>query len=208
MARSRKRKSPRRRLLALPLRKRFVISTEGKTELEYFGMLNRLCRNVTLCGIKPGTQSAPRYVLKRMKAFIKTDRDQSPEDQYWLVTDKNSWNQQQLRELFNWSRSSENFGFSVSNPKFEYWLLLHFEDGHDVSSPAECSRRLKRYLPDYDKSIDQAKFTLENIAQAVQRAKRDDSLPCSDWPRKFGTTTVYKLVQMILESSESANVQN
>lgn len=206
MAKHQTRKATRRNFLTLPLRKRFVISTEGKTELLYFGMLNRLCRSATLRGIKPGTKSAPQYVLKRMKEFIRLEKGPISGDQYWLVTDKNSWNQQQLGELFKWSETSEDFGLAVSNPKFEYWLLLHFEDGRNVSSSAECSLRLKRYLPDYDKSIDQAKFTLENIAQAVRRAKRGDSPPCFDWPRTSSATTVYKLVEMILESSEPTNV--
>jgi hypothetical protein len=44
--------------------------------------------------------------------------------------------------------------FALSNPKFEYWLLLHFNDGTGIASSRDCSDRLKRHLPGYDKGID------------------------------------------------------
>jgi len=206
MAQNKVGKVPRRNFSIRPLRKRFVISTEGKTEIQYFHLLSRLCQDVTIRGIRPGTQSAPHYVLKRMEAFIQREGGQIHTDRYWLVTDKNSWSEQQLRKLSDWSKTSENFGFAVSNPKFEYWLLLHFEDGYDVANSADVTRRLKRYLPNYDGSITEDTFTLECILQAVNRATKHDSLTCYDWPRKAGMTTVYRLVRMILESSELNNV--
>ena len=189
-----------------PYRKRFVISTEGKTEIQYFKLLNRLCKGVSLRCISPGSQSAPTHVLRRMKEFIRKDGGQVPSDEYWLVTDRNSWQEEQLMQSFEWSETRENFGFALSNPKFEYWLLLHFEDGYNVGNSAECSRRLKRYLPDYRKSVEQTRFTMKDIMRAVERAKIVDYPPCQDWPKRSGITTIYKLVQAIIDSSASGNL--
>ena len=119
-------------------------------------------------------------------------------DEAWLVVDKDQWTDEQLAQLHTWSQSADNYGFALSNPKFEYWLLLHFEDGTNIGSPSECSARLKRHLPDYDKGLDIRKITPDMIEEAIRRAKIRDNPPYVDWPRTFGSTTVYKLVENIL----------
>ena len=88
----------------------------------------------------------------------------------------------------------------VSNPKFEYWLLLHFEDGTRITSSRNCSERLKGYMPGYDKGIDPQKITRDMIDNAVKRARQRDNPPCIDWPRSIGVTTVYKLIENILRT--------
>lgn len=122
-------------------------------------------------------------------------------DEAWLVVDKDSWTDEQLLPLFEWSQESEGNGFALSNPKFEYWLLLHFEDAN-INSSRQCSERLAKHLPAYEKGIDSRKFTEHRIKQAVERARHRDTPPCNDWPRTFGTT-VYKLVKRILSDRDS-----
>lgn len=90
----------------------------------------------------------------------------------------------------------------LSNPKFEYWILLHFEEGTNISSSRECSDRLKRWLPDYDKGIKPRGFTIQMISSAVRRAKIRDNPPCPDWPRTGSGTTVYRLVEKLLDLPE------
>ena len=68
-----------------------------------------------------------------MQQYLK-DEDIKTTDEAWVVVDKDQWGDAQLNSLFRWSQSSTNFGFALSNPKFEYWLLLHFEDGNNVST--------------------------------------------------------------------------
>ena len=119
-------------------------------------------------------------------------------DEAWLVVDKDQWTNGQLAQLNGWSQAANNYGFALSNPKFEYWLLLHFEDGTGIASSQDCSDRLKRHLPDYDKGIDPRKFPRQTIDEAIRRAKQRDNPPCPDWPRSIGGTTVYRLVENIL----------
>lgn len=88
---------------------------------------------------------------------------------------------------------------ALSNPKFEYWLLLHFEDGDGIASPRDCSERLKRRLPGYEKGIDARKITRDRIDVAIRRARQRDNPPCADWPHVLGGTTVYRLVENILQ---------
>ncbi len=117
-------------------------------------------------------------------------------DEAWLVVDKDQWTDNQLAELGRWAKKKVNYGMALSNPKFEYWLLLHFEDGKNATT-SNCDKRLKKYLPDYDKTIDIRKISTDMINDAIRRAKKRDNPPCEDWPRGTGST-VYRLVEKIL----------
>ena len=182
-------------------RKLFVIATEGiKTEPQYFNMFNNRFIICVKCLKDSHNNSSPAHVLKRMNEYLRQNGLKSS-DEAWLVVDKNSWTDKQLTELFIWSQTRNNYGFAVSNPKFEYWLLLHFEDGAGITSSQNCTERLKRYIPNYDKSIDIRKITYEQIHEAVRRAKLRDNPSCAGWSRPFGSTTVYKLVENLLMGS-------
>ncbi|MBF0503345.1 MAG: RloB domain-containing protein, partial [Candidatus Riflebacteria bacterium] len=133
----------------------FLIAAEGsETEPGYFSLFDGKVVRVE-CLSESG-KSAPVHVLKRMNAMI--DRmSMRAGDEAWLVVDKDHWSDEQLNELWQWSQMQQmqgqhtiKRGLAVSNPKFEYWLLLHFEDG---SSPQSCSTRLRFHIPGYDKTI-------------------------------------------------------
>ncbi|AQQ09531.1 hypothetical protein L21SP3_01337 [Sedimentisphaera cyanobacteriorum] len=87
----------------------------------------------------------------------------------------------------------------MSNPKFEYWLLLHFEDGKKASDSKTCTKRLKKYLVD-GKNINPAKINRKMILKAVERAKRQNSNPAG-WPKQKGTT-VYRLIENIFKAEK------
>lgn len=180
-------------------RKLFLIAAEGfKTEPLYFRLLDNQYATIHISCIKGDHASAPPQVLARMEKQLKNEQLRNG-DEAWLVVDKDEWTERQLAELFAWSKTNESFGFALSNPKFEYWLLLHFEDGSGISSGRQCSQRLVRHLPGYDKGFDPRKITSERIQAAIARAERQDRPPCEDWPRHTGTT-VYRLVQRILDA--------
>ncbi len=153
--------------------------------------------------LKGQHDSAPPGVLKRTKRHLKKEELRNS-DEAWLVVDRDQWTDKQLAELHQWSQEAPKYGFALSNPKFEFWLRLHFEDGDNVGSSKECSRRLKQHLPYYDKGIDVRKISEKMLDCAIERAKRRDTPPCNDRPRTTGTT-VYKLVESILKSRESVN---
>ncbi|MHB1512245.1 MAG: RloB family protein [Acidiferrobacter sp.] len=149
--------------------------------------------------MRRGNHSAPRAVLSRMKAYLKSQSLRAS-DQAWLVVDKDQWTEDQLTEPHAWSKGSDNFGFALSNPSFEYWLLLHFEDGEGLASARECSDRLRRHCPRFDKGVVDLALTVSDarIRAAIRRAKRRDTPPCGDWPRALGGTTVYRLVDQMV----------
>ena len=179
-------------------RKLFVLAVEGvKTEPQYFSIFNDQHSVILVNCLKGNNNSSPPQVLKRMENYIK-EKSLRASDEAWLVVDKDQWTDEQLAQLHEWSQGHDNYGFALTNPKFEYWLLLHFEDGTAIASSRECSDRLKRHLPDYDKSIDFHKITRDRVNAAIRRARVRDNPPCVDWPRTLGATTIYKLLESIL----------
>lgn len=194
---------PRPRRFRRPLgerryRKLFVLRTEGSnTEPQYFGVLNSLVSNSHVVCLPGGHASSPPQVLQHMEAYLAEETPKPPYEA-WLVIDKDQWSNAQLALLNEWEQRESNHGLAISNPKYEYWLLLHFEDGNNVGSVQECSRRLRRYLPDYDKNIDSRIITPDRINDAIRRAKaRHNSVP-EEEPLPFGCTTVYELVEKVL----------
>lgn len=182
-----------------PYRKLFVIATEGdKTEPQYFALFSSRTMTVTVNCLRSRGKSAPPEVLKRIKAYIE-DKGLKRTDEAWLVVDKDQWQDDQLIQLQNWSTTQINYGLAVSNPQFELWLLMHFEDATGAATSRECGERLIRHLPNYDKGhLDTGKLK-PGIAAAIDRAKQKDQPPCTDWPRSPGTT-VYRLVEKLMNS--------
>jgi len=145
------RRTFRRRPPFRSYRKLFLIATEGaRTEPIYFGMFDSLHATIH---IKPlpakKHDSSPPQVLKRAEEFVK-EKGLGKKDEVWLVMDRDQWTAEQLDRVFFGCRASA-FNLAVTNPKFEYWLLLHFEDGTGVSGSRDCSQRLMRYLPNFEK---------------------------------------------------------
>lgn len=176
----------------------FVIVAEGKvTEQEYFQLLNDESIIHVKC-LKNRSNLTPDEALLRVRGHISKESLRKT-DEVWGVVDRDSWEEEHLNELHKWARSRSNYGFALSNPKFEYWLLLHFDDAKGVATGEQCDRKLAKHLPGYNKHVDGQKFTHERIEAAIDRAKKRDIPPCTDWPRNTGTT-VYKLVEKILES--------
>jgi hypothetical protein len=178
----------------------FVIVAEGTvTEQEYFRLLSEESIIHIQC-LRNRGKLTPKDALLRVREYISKEGLKKT-DEAWVVVDKDSWAEEHLASLHSWAQSRPNYGFALSNPKFEFWLLLHFEDAKGAGTSEQCSRKLAKHLPDYDKHLDARKFTRERIKAATDRAKKRDVPPCADWPRKTGTT-VYKLVEKILESGK------
>ena len=178
-------------------RKLFIIATEGtNTEPEYFSSLN--ARNASIQLIFANNQgTSPLKLLKKLKEKIKSSELKSS-DEAWLVIDRDSWAIDQIDELYCWTNSQPNYHLALSNPYFEYWVLLHYENGRGISGISDLDARIKRNIPDYDKHLDMRKITDDMISQAISRAIERDNPPCERWPEKQFVTTVYRLVEKLI----------
>ena len=195
---SKRRRPFKRRAPFLSYRKLFLIATEGaRTEPFYFDMFNspQATIHVKLLPEKKHDTSPPQ-VLKRAEGFVK-EKGLDKKDEVWLVMDRDQWTDEQLHGVCLGCRTS-GFNLAVSNPQFEYWLLLHFEDGGGVSGSRDCTQRLIKHLPYFDKAHLEVQKVVPGIPEAIHRAEVKDTPPCEDWPRTNGST-VYRLVKRLRE---------
>lgn len=183
-----------------PYAQLFVICTEGRnTEPQYFGLPFFKSWERQVMSFSSPNGSSPGNVKEAMNKWINRNTLQ-PGDELWLVVDVDQWTDDQLTDLFAWAKEAKAGvarGVVVTNPKFEYWLLLHFEDNPPATCRA-CCEHLNIYLPNYDKSIPVGAFNVENVRRAIERAREGDIPPAVAYPREPGRTTVYRLAERLL----------
>lgn len=177
-------------------RKLILVAVEGqKTEVAYFNHFKKRGSNIKINCFPAKKGSAPLHVLKTLQQ--KLDYEEMQEgDEAWLVVDRDEWDEKHLEALTKWTTKAEDRYLALSNPKFEFWLLLHFEDCRKCMNSEQCTRALKKHLPGYDKTIEP--FTTEQIVKAIDRARKLDTCKENDWPRESARTTVYRLVERLL----------
>lgn len=180
-------------------RKIFIIFSEGKTEKNYFNKLVTN-ENVTLKTFHKDSSSSPDSLFKYAYNFLEKNRDikkRSPE--IWLVIDyedNNKRSSKEINTLYN-KCTNQGYNLAISNPIFEYWLLLHFEDGNNINSSKQCLERLKKYLPHYNKPEILTTYKLiKYIRAAIRRAKAKENLK-DKWPQGNGTN-IHLLVEKLI----------
>ena len=118
-------------------KKAIIISCEGRvTEFEYFnGIKNNLSSyiNVVLevhVIPKHSNASEPKDIFKNLEEYITTVYDyKSNYDECWLVLDREEVPARKAHILAIMpSCESKNYNIAITNPTFEFWLLLHVAD--------------------------------------------------------------------------------
>lgn len=152
--------------------KKFVISCEGSvTEKEYFTLLQSIFWQYAFIDILTDKQkSSPDKVLGRIIGYAKSLK---PGDELWCVVDRDYWTVEQISMLSEWGAGGDGKierQVAMSNPKFELWLLAHFQRIPESCGPAECIRLLKQYLPEYDKHLDGLIASKDMITLAISQS--------------------------------------
>lgn len=171
----------------------------------------------------------PKQLVERIDQF-KLEKDdiyqfeQYPEDEFWIVTDVDkNWSskiintQENKTYLDEWNDAismcqAKNYGYAVSNPFFEIWLLLHHDiandldksfavtDNHEYEKTDHFRNRLndlgvalkeKKHINPYDYDADKVKIAISRAEEL--HLNKADSCP------KYFATTVYILLNKMLE---------
>lgn len=164
------------------------------------------------------TASSPAHILSFLDSFkhkyrLSLDKD----DELWLVIDRDGWT---LRELSSVASlcGQKCYLLALSNPCFEFWLLLHIKSYDDYSAAEQDSiaknrhigstkrtfleSELLKLLGSYNKdNPDTSKF-LPFIDTAISRARSLDTNPNHRWSNKVGTR-VYRLAESIKNSQNN-----
>ena len=188
----------------------FIISSEGKeTEPRYFKAFAFESNKWRIKIVEKRFGTDPVSVVNAAINY-KNENELRKDDKIWVVIDTDfspEDRQEKEKELTNAGNSCKNngFGYAVSNPCFEFWLLLHFEENPNISSTIKeqdkCLQLLKKHYPDYDKStFNPQKFT-GKVKEAVENAQKLDNDRDETWPRNHGST-VYKMVNCLLDEQK------
>jgi len=202
-----------------PKEKIIVLAYEGNlTEADYFEHLKENSRfkdeAIYLYSLRRNagdTNSAPNYVFNKLKSEAKNEYNFNVSDEFWMIIDRDSW--ANIPEINNLCKSEGNFYLALSNPCFEFWLLLHLRDTSDFSdhelSEIFTNRKvtskktyLKRLLGSiltdgYKESNSKPERFIPHIDDAIQRARKLDN-SSEDFPTILGSH-VYKLAEKLID---------
>lgn len=187
---SRRRRAPFREPVTLVL----IVCGGEATEPMYFNGLRQHLRN-------PATKASVVVRPEDPKRVVShASRQRADYDQIWCVLDVDEFD---YTEAIRLARASK-VDMAVSNPCFEYWLLLHFEKcDATLTGYRDVERRLKKHLPVYDKSALRFSDFVAGLDDAVGRAKKRSRTE-GDEHRNNPSTGVWKLVESMSGKSPQA----
>lgn len=194
----------------------FVIATEGeKTESKYFTKLTSEYFpsskvHVEIIPSKDG-KSAPKYVLEGLDSFRREYRIKE-DDELWIIIDRDfrSWTTKQISETIQVCKQKGYF-LSISNPCFEFWIILHILDINDLSSNlreeikinakkgnrTKCENLIIDSIGSYNKKDPDFNPIIPNILTAIEQAKSITKNNSIDLFKEIGSN-VYVLVEKII----------
>lgn len=140
----------------------------------------------------------PTAVLKRFEKALR-ENDFRKGDEAWLVIDVDEWPEDEFVALLEWAKKDHRHHLAISNPKFELFLVMHYEKGNGCTTAQQVDLRLKRYLPDYEKRLKPSQFSIDEVERAVENACAKRASCNNDIP-DAGMSDVYKLVRRLLAS--------
>jgi hypothetical protein len=135
------------------------------SEPEYFDYVRRLLRvSTSLCTIEPSGAVPETLVNRAVKRKRNVGEDFA---RIFVVFDKDDF---QVKAAID-KATANGVEVIISNPHFELWLLLHFQDHNSPCNRLEVSRKLKEHLPNYEKKPPMEALW-PKYANAEKRAKR------------------------------------
>lgn len=179
-------------------RKVVWLSSEGQTEKDYFSMhvFRSLPVSIKFPKNTHPSRTNPAAVLKRFQKALR-ENDFRKDDEAWLVIDIDEWDKAEFVELLKWARSDTRHHLAVSNPKFELFLVMHFERGNGCTTPGQVDAHLRKLMPGYDKRLKPNQFDAMQVRAAVENARMKRVSCSADLP-EAGMTDVHELVARLL----------
>lgn len=192
-----------------PLKTVYIVCEGTETEPAYFEFMkrNKWERRISnMIKLKTSKDAGGTDRDRLVKYAIELKRDNRG-DEVWCVFDVEAPGTfPNLRNTLERARK-KGIEIALSNPAFEYWLLLHFvETTRSFANCDEVTSALKNHWHDYDKrntKIEDFQKIDGSCGDAVERARRirNNSQPSSHTtdPMPRPSTDVDKLVTYIAE---------
>jgi hypothetical protein len=145
-------------------------------------------------------RSSPKAIVDRLDAY-QAEFEIGEDDKLWYCGDIDHW--ADGNHLANLNRvlshcHSQKYDVALSNPCFELWLLLHFDE--TPITPVDCKsvvERLRAAAGGYSKPNGcVAEITVKHVQQAIARAEGGDTahgLPINP------ATQIYRIVKSMAD---------
>lgn len=163
--------------------------------------------------------SRPKQLVEKIDKFKREQEEKYQferyQDEFWIVTDIDANLEKELIMDFHAALQDcdqKGYGYAISNPFFELWLLLHHDDvtEEDRKYAVTDNQRYHKTghfrerlcdlnVPLKDKKhIQQDHYTKEKVIKAVHRA-RNLYKGKGEWYPRYLATTVFCLVHKMIE---------
>ncbi|MEH2371638.1 RloB family protein [Nostoc sp.] len=160
---------------------KILIACEGsKTEPIYFNSIRNELRSSTLDIIVLPHQNKtdPGSIIEKLieeRQQRKDNQQWSKEDKAWAVFDGDEHIE---KSLANWQSAinratSQKINLAITNPCFELWYLIHFQDHFAEITRDRLVNLLEKHIHGYDKSMCLYPKPLKSLTeQAIKRAEK------------------------------------
>lgn len=196
-------REPRRRVL--------IVCEGGVTEAGYFRDLRAAFRNPLVeveIDYKGGVpKTLVERAAERKKAAEREARSRRDDflryDEVWCVFDIDE--HPHLPDARQQARDNR-IDLAVSNPCFELWALLHFQEQTSHLERRDARNRLKRHLPDYEKALPFERLKpgyLEAVTRAHELERRCEA---DGEPGRNPSTGVHRLTEQIRRGGKAEQI--
>ncbi len=187
-------------------RKVFIFTEGSVTEQRYFQEFNEFFKipqaRVRVID-RESTHSSPDsvigYVIDFQKSIRKVESDISAHYVYWLVVDTDRWGANLAKTVDD--AYQRNFDVAISNPCFEIWLLLHYQDADSVKDNESvlCSKSaINQAIHSNRISGSNEKDYFAKTETAIMNSRKLDVNPKQRLLPHIGTR-IYNLASLLLE---------
>jgi hypothetical protein len=174
---------------------------DGTSECRYFDDLKSMARGKRIRTFDLGVSGKDKILSKCMN-FVKEERiDLKHGDEMAIVTDNDGRYTPEEAEEFGLECDGLHIQLYLSNPSFEVWLLMHFQDFSKPCSQEELETMLSKVLgKKYSKSHG-IPLDVSKVRLAISNAEKH--LPSSKGPgdciKLFPSTMVHRLAERLIE---------
>lgn len=187
----------------LPIRKRYLICTEGKTEEIYFGHYKSSTGPIVMILDKSDHKvSLVKKTIEEKNKKIQEGEFDEKKDEVWVVFDRDATpSNKQDKAHFNKAlqlAQNNNICVAYSNDAFELFFLLHYQDLSTAMHREGLCKMLSKHLDrKYEKPADLFKAIKHLRSTALKRAARLFS-PERSPENANPSTSVHHLVEKLI----------
>lgn len=186
---------------------KILIALEGKNKTEkiYFSNFEDGKKSYNISYAKGNNTDPLKLVEMLIKEIENMGLDLQDDDVAYCIfdTDSNPSKNKIIEEAIQLANDN-NIKVITSSPCVELWFLLHYDYTTAYMKSTDVIKRLKKFYPKYEKNINIFQDIMENLYDAIERAKKLEKYQLEN-NRRIGTveanpnTEIYKIIEYLIK---------